>query len=249
MNGSNVRATRAMATMAACLLGLSVALAGCTCGNRFVVDGVCVENETRCAGDAVETCSNGDWVGPVSCMAGDSCSFGACSSVTDCGAECTTTGATFCSGGSVLTCGDFDADTCLDLGMAVACPAGQFCSNGSCSATCTDECSTGDVLCAGAAASRSCGNFDEDDCLDLGAPTACPAGQSCVAGSGGFGSCMPVTCTDECDPLLHQWTCAGVGFTACVTDGDADPCFEEATLACDVCSNPSPPVQCIECCG
>jgi hypothetical protein len=65
------------------------------------------------------------------------CSNGACAE--SCSDECTS-GATKCEGSTgERTCGQFDTDSCLEWGPAVACANG--CSNGACTAgpTCTPE--------------------------------------------------------------------------------------------------------------
>jgi len=217
------------------------------CRRSPSVLGDCAEEETRCNGDAVETCSGGSWGTAVPCGAGESCSIGACGAATACVDDCTTAGATVCAGGATVTCGEFDSDACRDLGSPVACPAGETCSNGACAATCTDEC-TGGTSCAGPGAEQSCDNYDADDCLDWGGLLSCPAGFSCVSTSGS-GACMMVECTDDCDPVGFQWTCVpDGGYTDCVTNGDADPCYEMVAVPCSMCNGPTP-VQCAECCG
>lgn len=43
---------------------------------------------------------------------------------------------------TVVTCGDYDPDNCLEWSAPVACGSGLVCSNGHCALTCTAECTT-----------------------------------------------------------------------------------------------------------
>jgi len=53
-----------------------------------------------------------------------------------CSNECSTSGVKQCSGATAYqTCGNYDADSCLELGGVILCSNGQTCSNGVCSAT------------------------------------------------------------------------------------------------------------------
>lgn len=61
------------------------------------------------------------------------CSNGLCQ--IPCRNECTSAGLKQCSGNSNQTCGNYDADSCLEWSTATACPAGQICQNGNCKIT------------------------------------------------------------------------------------------------------------------
>jgi len=95
-----------------------------------------------------------------------------------CGTPCTA-GETVCANGGTITCA-MDASGCLAWSPMTPCPSSApECSNGTCAATCTDECSPGQTECDTAFAMRTCGQFDGDPCLDWSPPTACASGQTC----------------------------------------------------------------------
>jgi len=132
-----------------------------------------------------------------------------------------------------ITCVQQD-DGCTTWGPLEACPANApFCSNGTCSAECSDECTTGAAICEGPAARRTCGNFDGDSCLDWSAPVACASTESCSDG----------VCMDDGGP-----TCGTAGSDcddgdACTTmdSCDGDSCSGEPI----VCDDPQPAPTCV----
>ena len=180
---------------------------------------------TQCSGTQVQTCGNFDadtcleWDAAANCpTAGEICSGTAC--VPGCTNDCPSTGATQCSGQQVQSCGNFDADTCLEWGTAAACPVGgEICSNGACSVPCTNDCpSTGATQCSGQQV-QSCGNFDADSCLEWGTAAACPnAGEVC-----GNGACT-IPCNNDC-PVAGATQCSGTQVQLC-GNNDADTCLE-----------------------
>jgi hypothetical protein len=92
----------------------------------------CTVGAVRCDGDAgVATClaveGCGVWSQPVACpTATPFCSAGTCAAT--CTDECTM-GTVQCDGtGATKTCGQADADACLDWQAPVTCPAAQTCS-------------------------------------------------------------------------------------------------------------------------
>src|SRR5450432_4172668 len=83
-----------------------------------------------------------------------------------------------CNGDGTVTC-ELGADHCPTWSAATACPsATPYCSNGTCSDTCIDECVTGATMCEGAEV-RMCGQADSDSCLDWTAATSCPGSEVC----------------------------------------------------------------------
>jgi hypothetical protein len=99
----------------------------------------CTVGANRCDGDAgVATCLDvegcGVWSQPVACDAQlPFCSDGNCAAT--CTDECSV-GATQCDGtGATKSCGQADADSCLEWKPSVACGAGQTCTAGACSAS------------------------------------------------------------------------------------------------------------------
>ena len=158
----------------------------------------CATGERRCAGDAVQTCGQGDsdactdWLAPVACASGEACSGGACGGA--CADACTGTERR-CSGDGVIECGDRDGDGCREYGPVVPCGAGESCDAGACVpiGSCTDECTEsgcdGDFF-------EACGDFDSDPCMDRSAGTPCGSSDPCVIGSCAASGCVsaPVVC-------------------------------------------------------
>ena len=147
--------------------------------------------------------------------------------------ECTTAGAKQCVGNGVQTCGEFDDDPCLEWSPSVNCPGGQTCSNGQCAATCASECTiSGATQCSGNAV-ETCGDPNNDGCLEWNAPVACPGAQVCSAGM-----CAD-SCTNECT-TNGAAQCDGNGIQTCA-DSNNDGCFEWGdTVPCganETCSN------------
>ncbi|MCK6573148.1 hypothetical protein L6V77_18870 [Myxococcota bacterium] len=139
-------------------------------------------------------------------------------------------GTTRCGPGGVATCAvDGAPGACAAWGPEVACPEGESCSDGACAPldACTDECAAGQSRCGGDAAGagegpQTCGQFDEDACLDWGAVTPCPAGETCS-----LGTCAPIdACQDEC--AADTLRCGPAGSPERCGDYDADPCLEWA---------------------
>jgi hypothetical protein len=143
--------------------------------------------------------------------------------------------ATRCDGDGVSTCVVDAATGCLVWGGPVACAGGLSCSNGVCSAVCSDEClPAGTALCEGQAAKR-CGQYDSDSCLDWSALEPCRANELCINGA-----CV-VQCQDECGPV-GVVGCDGDGTRSC-GQFDSDSCLDwSVTTACspgESCSNGS----------
>jgi hypothetical protein len=162
----------------------------------------CTVGAVRCDGDAgVATClaveGCGVWSQPVACpTATPFCSAGTCAAT--CTDECTM-GTVQCDGtGATKTCGQADADSCLDWQDPVACPAAQTCSGaGVCSSNCTDDCTAGATRCDGTTGVQTCGQADADSCLEWQPSTACPVMQACSANA-----CRPVM---TCDNPVPNW--------------------------------------------
>lgn len=72
-------------------------------------------------------------------------------------------------------------DTAADAGTDVGTDAA-----GDAAEPCADECTADARQCASGAATRTCGQYDADDCLEWSDPAPCAAGSSCAAGT-----CVP----------------------------------------------------------
>ena len=151
----------------------------------------CATGETRCEGpgglricgkDATHPCLH--WLPALTCPMGQACSNGACQ--TTCSDECSA-GQVRCLGNGTMTCGDYGHDGCLEWGPVTPCGAGLVCSNGQCSATCTDECTSN--VCDGKVF-RQCGHFGLDSCNYLSAGTSCVPTDACLEGRCDAAGCM-----------------------------------------------------------
>jgi hypothetical protein len=214
------------------------------CSARCVDE--CAQGDTQCAGSgAVQRCGQADsdscldWMPEERCAGGETCNGGACSAA-PCSDECAS-GESQCSNGGKSTCGQFDADSCLEWGPPEACPTGESCSSGACSATCSDECS-GDT-CTGSTW-KQCGQYDLDACLELSSGTACGATDACHVGScSAAGGCATTAivcdtppaavCTSATSRRVYgaTGTCGSGGCTYDYADG-ACPAPSNATASC-----------------
>ncbi len=210
-----------------CAAGYSCETDRCVppCRDECPVGGtICVDNDTvaYCGNFDADFCRESG--APIDCDAGERCEQGACiDSTLPCSDECATAGATICFGDTTRVCGNFDSDTCLDLGAPVSCGLGEQCNAGQCVAFCTDECSTdGEVECAGDGV-RTCGDTNADGCKEWSPVVGCANGTFCSQGS-----CVD-TCIDEC---------ANAGQPVCTPDGlgvsfcgqyDGDICLDRAS--------------------
>lgn len=183
----------------------------------------------RCAGTQLETCGQYDadacldWGGGVACPSGETCSAGVCSG--KCVDECTAAGVSLCSGNGTITCGQLDADPCLEWSTPTPCKDGQTCSGGACGLGCTDECDTVGARRCSLLGVETCGQVDADACLEWGAPAACNAGEGCS-----FGQCSKL-CVDECSTVGAR-RCTANGVEQC-GNFDGDACLDWGTpMAC-----------------
>ncbi len=207
----------------------------------------CAEDTKQCSGNGAQTCGQYDddecleWSAIVPCDQGESCSNGECA--TRCTNECGALNQRQCSGNGYQVCGNHDDDACLEWGVVSACPAGQACANGECAERCANACAEDSKQCQGNGV-QTCGNFNEDPCLEWGAVAPCPDGQTC---SGGV---CNVACGDEC--VRGNTRCAPGGVQTC-GNFDDDECSDWGAAApCaegEFCSNGECAVQCNDECA
>jgi MYXO-CTERM domain-containing protein len=137
-----------------------------------------------CTGGTPQQCVLGTdgcfaWQDAPVCGAGQACAHGTCQ--TTCTDQCSG-GASQCSGSSVEVCGYYGSAPCTQWSAAVACPAGQTCSNGVCgSAACTDDCQPGATECQSGSL-LACTGQKAGGCHTWGTPTPCMSGQVCQGG-------------------------------------------------------------------
>jgi len=127
-----------------------------TCANGKT----CINNKCLvCTPNAVSGCKvckadGSAWVDTNSkCNTGQTCQNGTC--VAECTNECSSSGAKQCNGAAgYQTCGNYDADSCLEWSSVTNCPSGQTCSGaGICGTTCISKTCT--------QLSAECGTIDD----------------------------------------------------------------------------------------
>jgi len=165
----------------------------------------------RCSGNGFQTCADFDedgcleWSTPETCGAGEVCSGGHCAST--CTNECSVVGAKRCEMDAVVTCADYDEDGCLEWGTPVPCGEELVCvAGGHCASACTNECTVvGATQCNGGGV-QTCGDDDDDGCLEWSAAVPCDDGDMCTAGD---------ACSDGACRLGRRNSC-----------DDHDPCTD-----------------------
>ncbi len=137
------------------------------------------------------------------CGKGATCAEGACTD--DACTDACEAGAQQCSEGVAQTCWIW-AGACTSWGGDVTCAEGSACADGVCAGeaqcecsgpepVCVDECDTAGLSeCAPVddEATITCGDTDDDDCLEWGPITSCEAGEICQDGA-----CTVVAPPDE----------------------------------------------------
>ncbi|MEZ4458883.1 MAG: lamin tail domain-containing protein [bacterium] len=159
----------------------------------------CALDATQCTEGLISTCAENIQgcltFGPgQECGADQVCEVDACVAATTCEDECEVDQALCAPDGGLRTCGNFDADTCLELSDAVACPASQVCREGACvpMSTCQDTCLANEAVCIQNDIARC--TTQADGCLAFDAPAACPGTDLC-ASQNGTAQCAPAPVT------------------------------------------------------
>jgi hypothetical protein len=180
----------------------------------------CGEGTSQCSGNGYQVCGNHDedkcleWGDVTPCKEGELCSLGKCSSE-PCTNECAK-GSRTCEGNGYKECGDYDPDECFEWSSVTPCTGGAICSKGECTTTCDNECAKGKTECAGNGY-RTCGNYDDDKCLEWGPIKSCSEDETCSLGECSKG------CTSEC--AAGSKMCEGNGYKEC-GNFDEDSCLE-----------------------
>jgi len=128
-----------------------------------------------------------EWGNYTPCPGGGTCLDGVCQG--GCEDGCTTEGERRCEGDGYSECAR-GGDGCLAWGAVVPCETGVTCSAGACSAACVDECTEGETDCEEGGV-RSCGQHDDDACLEWSPVEACAEGWDCEDGA-----CVETQCLD-----------------------------------------------------
>ncbi len=180
--------------------------------------------QTQCTGNVAQTCvQSGNCLvwSNTTCGAGQTCSGGSC--VASCTSYCSYYGQTQCYGTQIMTCGNYDADPCLEWSSPSNCASGYTCSAGSCSATCTNECTSGSKGCTTSAQQWYC-YYGSDGCYHKGYQY-CSPNYNCQPSTG---NCV-LGCTSDCtagstgcSSAFQRWAC---------TQG-ADGCYHYNYASC-----------------
>jgi hypothetical protein len=157
--------------------------------------------------------------------------------------RCTTPGARTCRGSAPYECRARSA-TC-NLWMKVeTCSDNETCQKGACRADCFDQCPERNRTRCLNERVQTCGDFDEDTCLEWDSGMACESKQTCSDGR-----CVQA-CSDRCEQGTKR--CANDTVQVCA-DSDEDDCFEwiEGAVCKEgtTCSSGSCVVECRNQCG
>ena len=154
------------------------------------------------------------------CASGQTCSNGQCVCIASCSSK---------------QCGD---DGCG--GSCGTCASGYICSSNQCVSSCTNECSpVNSKACSGTTASKLCGNYDTDPCLEWSSATNCASGQVCNAANGQC-ECSPKTCA-QLGKSCGTWSNGCGGSRNCGTCPSGQVCSAvgqcAATCTAQTCSD------------
>jgi len=171
----------------------------CVLGACIPCSDECMIGDLGCNGDIITDCGECDLDTcteycdtATDCMAtGDNCSAGVCAPCTN---ECAAIGDTDCLGDSIITCGNYDGDPCLEYAPTFDCSStGLTCDNGSGSGVCvcTHECAGSDPMSCNGNIVEACSDCDADPCLESCQIFNCGASGGTCSG----GTCTGSTCT------------------------------------------------------
>ncbi len=154
----------------------------------------CELNQKRCQNSNVEICeeSNGckTWRLFSVCGEGETCQSAVCVNSGSCEDECES-GEKLCYGDTLLECGEFDSDECLDWGAIETCNLFDICTLDGCrEPNCTSECSAGSKKCEGDSV-IICAVKGDALCYKWYESEDCE-------GQCRLGECINITCKDEC---------------------------------------------------
>ncbi len=168
----------------------------------------CTESgASECHGSGLRTCGdwNGDkcfeWSEDKACNSPEICKSGECiNPESECTNECTE-GQTECveNGAGFRKCEHSSATSCLKWSDVTYCGAGTICENAACVANtdvgCQSECQDGQKKCTSDGV-VTCGQFDNDECLEWSDAKKCGNDKICQAGEciEDLSGVMPKTC-------------------------------------------------------
>ncbi len=171
----------------------------------------CQENATRCSGNGVQTCADGQWGTVVVCGTRQSCAGSADAAKCTCNVDpvCSTVGETCASASTLANCMQ-DAQACFYESSAITC------SNGACSGA------PGSAVC--------CGNGVGANCLSS------TSLQTCTAVANACPACASSTCANGCSGAAGSAACcANAVGTSCLSSTSLQTCTAVAN-GCPTCS-------------
>jgi hypothetical protein len=223
-----------------------------SCSASSPCNGGCCDGTSCQIGNGPTACGEGGGL-CASCPLGQACTTGACS--TACGASSSACNGGCCdgvmcqsgsdpgacgvTGGSCVTCSG--ASACLPTGKcgcasASECGEGQACTDGGCSAVCSDSSPCNGACCFQGCCSLFPNPATGPSCLGTADSVACgPPGGQCTQCSlpGPYAVCNPdYTCTCRVGPLGSP-ACGGPGCAVGCSSGQA--CVEETSGTGQVC--------------
>ena len=208
-------------------------------------DGSCMEGTYDCSEYGVMKCvKEGDdcpaMIIDRECEGGTKCNAETHECDDSCHPECDE-GDTKCTDKGFISC-HADSTGCLRWGEETACEAGTHCVDGECVESCEDECISGQTECKDNSV-RTCGNYDNDSCLEWSEAAACPTGEVCNS----EGVACENPCASSC--TIGDIKCDGDDVVECIEDTknhcpswgnrtvcemgkSCDPATHECTFAC-----------------
>lgn len=197
-----------------------------------------MEGGRECDGNGVKICRMGAdgclvWSDVASCAQNQTCTLGVCRNNPEpggsspgkpesCADECNVEKERQCDTDySWHECGSFDEDICLEWSpKSVGCAPDEKCLNGACVAAgdldCQHDCIADETRCEpDGLGFRSCGQYDDDACLDWSPVQLCGPGNACRDGE-----CRPASETAHCSLEID-------GRESVIID-ELDPCFERS---------------------
>jgi hypothetical protein len=117
----------------------------------------CQENSTKCSGNGVQSCTNGQWAVAVACGPHQTCSGSIGSAKCTCQGDpvCNVSGSACANSALLATCSQ-DADGCLYQASSMACSNGACAGSPGSASCCTNQCTLGSTQCLSSTTIQAC---------------------------------------------------------------------------------------------
>jgi len=189
----------------------------------------------RCSDNGYQVCGNYDadecleWGSTTNCSVNTICQDGNCVVQQKCSdgtlyGQCSTNKPKYCDNGNLI-------DKCATCN----CPSNQACqTNGSCrtAITCQNECSPADSKRCSNNGYQTCGNYDEDSCLEWGSIIMCSSNTVCQNGNCIQQKCTDGTLYDQCSINKPKYCDNGNLIDKCSLCGCLADYFCDITFEC-----------------